>query len=200
MDDSILNGVLDKTASAVEMQEAVEEMIDDAEYLEVERKKEARKKNLYKAGLFVAIIVIIILLLQSCTGTMKLKNNTKMPELENSALMKQEVSTEVYECPRIEIPVIQNFIVSKSFPYKDLFNPEANKGNYYLQYSFTVVGEDEPFYESKLVEGGYKFSANIGELLEIGEYEVRVDTNTFEEKTLEPKSGDSHVIKITVTE
>ena len=33
---------------------------------------------------------------------------------------------EEYETPHIDIPVIQSFVVSKSAPYKDLYNPETN--------------------------------------------------------------------------
>ena len=39
----------------------IDEMIEDAEDLERQAKNEKRKKNLYKVGLLVAIIIIIIL-------------------------------------------------------------------------------------------------------------------------------------------
>lgn len=184
----------------IKTQEAISEMIEDSDYLERQKKKEQRKKNMYKVGLIVAIIIIIILLLKSCSIEKSLTKNTVVPELETSALVEQNIPEETNEKPRIDIPVIQNFIVSKEYPYKDLYNPESNKGKYYLQFSFTIDGENEPFYQSKLVEGGYKFSVNFGELLDVGEYDVNVTTNTFTEGSLEQKSGDMHMIKITVTE
>ena len=178
----------------------IDEMIEDAEDLERQAKNEKRKKNLYKVGLLVAIIIIIILLLKSCTTSKSLTDNTKMPEFETSGLIKRSTEVTNYTAPRIDIPVIQSFVVSKSQPYVDLYNPETNKGNYYLQFAFTVVGEEEPFYQSKLVEGGHKFSVNIGELLEVGEYQAHITTSSFEDGTFEQKSGDDHIITITVTE
>ena len=192
------NGVSEEQARP---QEAINEMIDDNKYLEKQNKRERIRKNIYKIGLIIAIIIIIILLLKGCSKERNLTiRNTKIPELETSALIEQDIPVDETKSPRIDIPVIQSFIVSKAYPYKDLYNPETNKGRYYLQYSFTIDGESEPFYQSKLVEGGYKFSVNIGELLEVGEYQVHITTSTFEEGTLEPKSGDDHVISITVTE
>lgn len=178
----------------------IDEMIEDAEDLERQAKNEKRKKNLYKVGLLVAIIIIIILLLKSCTTSKSLTDNTKMPEFETSGLIERSTEVTNYTAPRIDIPVIQSFVVSKSQPYVDLYNPETNKGNYYLQFAFTVVGEEEPFYQSKLVEGGHKFSVNIGELLEVGEYQAHITTSSFEDGTFEQKSGDDHIITITVTE
>lgn len=174
-------------------------------------KEEKRKKAIYRNSLIVAIIIIIILLLRGCSGkadywwvpneTAPQKESALIPEIEDSALVQQVQETqEEYETPHIDIPVIQSFVVSKSAPYKDLYNPETNAERYYLQYEFTVVGSSEPFYQSKFVEGGKQFSVDFGSLLEIGEYRVNVATKTYEYGTLAPKSGDMHEIQIIVTE
>lgn len=178
----------------------VNEMLEDAEDLERQAKAEKRKKNAYKVGLVIAIIIIIILLLKSCTTSKNLTDNTKIPEFETAGLIERETEAVEHKAPRIDIPVIQSFVVSKSQPYVDLYNPETNKGNYYLQFAFTIDDESEPFYQSKLVEGGQKFSVDIGNLLGVGEYQAHVTTSSFEDGTFEQKSGDDHIITITVTE
>lgn len=174
-------------------------------------KREKKRKAVYRTLFIIAVIIIVILLLRGCSGkadywwvpdeaTPK-REAVVLPEIEDSALVQQtQESQEEYETPHIDIPVIQSFVVSKSAPYKDLYNPKTNAGRYYLQYEFTVVGESEPFYQSKLVEGGYQFSVDFGSLLDIGEYRVNVATKTFEYETFAPKSGDMHEIKIIVTE
>lgn len=61
-----------------------------------------------------------------------------------------------------------------------------------------LIDAEEPFYQSKLVEGGYRFSVDIGNLLDIGEYKAYIATSTYEYGTYDPKSGDIHEITITV--
>lgn len=213
-DNSANNGV---SEAREKTQEEIDEMMEDYDSLESQRKKEKRKKNFYKICLVIAIIIIIILLLKGCSNELYLTKNTKVPdteatevleqeeptkipELEDAGLVEQTALVEATKSPSITIPNITSFIVSKEYPYKDLYNPETNKGNYYLQYSFTIDGEEEPFYQSKLVEAGYKFSVNFGELLDVGEYDVWVQTDPYTVDTLEPKSNACYLIKITVTE
>lgn len=197
--------------TAQDIGEGIENCEQDDEKLRKQMKKEKRKKNAYKVLLLIAIIIIIILLLRGCSGQadywwtpereIPMGEDAQLPEIEDSALVDYpEEEVEVAETPHIDIPVIQSFIVSRDQPYRDLYNPETNADRYYLQYSFTKVGESEPFYESKLVEGGYQFSVDFGSLLEVGEHRVNVATNTFEYGSLAPKSGDMHEILITVTE
>lgn len=184
--------------SSLDYQDIADTLIEDNEDLEKKTKQERVKKNIYKIGFIIAIIIIIILLLRGCSGNEK-EVPRILPELETAGLIERQAE-EVKKAPRIDIPVIQSFTVSKNQPYVDLYNPETNKGNYYLQFAFTVVGEETPFYESKFVEGGHRFSVNIGELLEIGEYDTYVTVRSFEENSLEEKSGDKHIITVGITE
>lgn len=211
-----LNALTDKIANMEE--EQVDELVETSKQLEETKEKleeETKRKKNYRLLSIVELIIIIILLLRGCNGdpSMKgvwwVKDNTPPltseeftePEIEDQEYIEWEQKfAEEAETNRINIPVITDFTVSKASPYKTLYNPAANADKYYLQYTFTIVGEEEPFYESKLVEGGYKFSVDFGSLLEIGEYTVNVRTSTFEYETFAPKSGDAHEITIKVTE
>lgn len=191
------NGVSERQTQA---KEAVDEMMEDSEYLERQRKKEKRRKNLYRFGFIVAIIIIIILLLKGCSTDKNLTNNTRLPELETADLVKQEIDTEGYEVPRIYLPSITCFSVSSDRPFQNLGNPEENKDRYYFSFEFYVDGEEEPFYESKMVEGGKYFSVNFKELLPVGEYQATAIIHTYEYSSLEEKSGGTYPITITVLE
>lgn len=186
---------------------------DELKELNEKFEEEKKRKKNYRLLSLVELIIIIILLLKGCAGDPSMRgvwwvddNKTPLveedfPEIEDQEYIEWEKQfTEEAETNRIDIPVISDFEVSKSSPYKMLFNPKSNTGKYYLQYTFTVNGQEEPFYQSKLIEGGYKFSVDFGSLLDIGEYKVSVRTSTFEYETYNQKSGDVHEITVTVTE
>lgn len=190
-----------------EIEELNEQMKEVQEELEDNKKA---KKN-WRLVSLIELIIIIILLLKGCAGDPSMQgvwwvdnNKTPLaeedfPEIEDDEYIEwEQIFAEEAETNRIDIPVISDFTVSKSSPYKTLYNPASNAGKYYLQYTFTINGQDEPFYQSKLVEGGYKFSVDFGSLLDLGEYTVTIKTSTYEYETYEPKSGDAHEINITV--
>lgn len=191
----------------------IEELNKKLEEVSEDLKEETKRKKNYRILSLIELIIIIILLLKGCAGDPSMRgvwwvndNKTPLaeedfPEIEDQEYIEWEQQfAEEAETNRIDIPVISDFTVSKASPYKTLFNPASNAGKYYLQYTFTVVGQEEPFYQSKLVEGGYKFSVDFGSLLDIGEYQVTVRTSTYEYETYASKSGDAHEITVTVTE
>lgn len=190
-----------------------EQHTNEIEELNEKLEEETKRKKNYRLLSLIELIIIIILLLKGCAGDPSMRgvwwvddNDTPLieedfPEIEDQEYIEWEQQfAEEAETNRIDIPVISDFTVSKASPYKTLFNPASNAGKYYLQYTFTVVGQEEPFYQSKLIEGGYKFSVDFGSLLDIGEYQVTVRTSTYEYETYATKSGDAHEITVTVTE
>lgn len=179
-----------------ELQGDINKIIENKQKALTESEKKVR---FWRVFTIAWLLILLIILLYSCSVKAP-KPVVEPPEIETAELVDHEVEREKIETPHIDIPVIQSFTVSKSQPYIDLYNPETNADKYYLQYTFTLVDEEEPFYQSKLVEGGYKFSVDIGNLLDVGEYRAYIATSTYEYNTYEPKSGDVHEISITITE
>lgn len=189
-----------KTESSNEVKDLQRDINKIVEEKQDALQKSEKKVRSWRIFTIFWLLVLIIILLYSCSVTKKPEPVVEPPEIETAELIDHSVEQEKIETPHIDIPVVQSFTVSKSQPYIDLYNPETNTDKYYLQYTFMLIDAEEPFYQSKLVEGGYRFSVDIGNLLDVGEYRAYIATSTYEYGTYDPKSGDIHEITITVTE
>lgn len=195
LENPMQNGI-----SQVVMEELDETLDAEDEADEIEKKNKILKNKMRakKIGILVLIGIILILLLKSCSGDIveKLK-----PILEDSEYIEQDSGHPDHVDGTTAIPVVDDFTVSKSKPYVNLYNPEVNQGYSYLQYRFTDIHSGDVIYESKLVEPGKKFSVAIGDMLEIGEYDVLVEILNFDYNDFETrKNGAQSEITITVVE
>lgn len=163
-----------------------EKRLDNLEKQDVQRKKLKRKVRIRNCTIVALIIIIIILLLKSC-GTDN-PNVNRIPILEDSDLIQQ--TTESAETPRIDIPILADCTLSAENPYINFFNPETNADKYYLQYE--VYDENgQLIYQSKMVEAGKKFSANLYEAFSgvVGQHSCNVKVRTFKVGTLAEVNG-----------
>lgn len=166
-----------------------------------EKKKD--KKKIYDIIILILIVIIIILLLRSCHRVEQGVTNPPQIEIETGEYVEPSEETSNKVSGYTDIPVITDFTVSKSDPYKTLYNPETNKGKSYLTYTFTNEETGEIIYESKLVQAGdeYKFSVPFGELLEVGSYRVEVKVGNLDYNNPDiTKNGTVSNITITVVE
>lgn len=162
---------------------------------EEQRKKLKRKVRIRNCTIVALIVIIIILLLKSCGANNPIIN--RIPILEDSDLVKQ--TTESTEIPRIDIPVVTDCIVSADQPYINFYNPDTNADKYYLQYE--VYDENNQIvYQSKLVEAGKKFSADIYSAFSgvAGQHSCNVRVRTFKIGTLAEVNGINNSITITI--
>lgn len=162
---------------------------------EEQRKKLKRKVRIRNCTIVALIVIIIILLLKSCGANNPIIN--RIPILEDSDLVKQ--TTESTEIPRIDIPVVTDCIVSADQPYINFYNPDTNADKYYLQYE--VYGENNQIvYQSKMVEAGKKFSADIYSAFSgvAGQHSCNVRVRTFKIGTLAEVNGINNSITITI--
>lgn len=162
---------------------------------EEQRKKLKRKVRIRNCTIVALIVIIIILLLKSCGANNPIIN--RIPILEDSDLVKQ--TTESTEIPRIDIPVVTDCIVSADQPYINFYNPDTNADKYYLQYE--VYDENNQIvYQSKMVEAGKKFSADIYSAFSgvAGQHSCNVRVRTFKIGTLAEVNGINNSITITI--
>lgn len=162
---------------------------------EEQRKKLKRKVRIRNCTIVALIVIIIILLLKSCGADNPIIN--RIPILEDSDLVKQ--TTESTETPRIDIPVVTDCTVSADQPYINFYNPDTNADKYYLQYE--VYDEhNQIVYQSKMVEAGKKFSADIYSAFSgvAGSYNVNVKVRTFKVGSLTEVNGINNDVVITV--
>lgn len=162
---------------------------------EEQRKKLKRKVRIRNCTIVALIVIIIILLLKSCGANNPIIN--RIPILEDSDLVKQ--TTESTETPRIDIPVVTDCTVSADQPYINFYNPDTNADKYYLQYE--VYDENNQIvYQSKMVEAGKKFSADIYSAFSgvAGQHSCNVRVRTFKIGTLAEVNGINNSITITI--
>lgn len=162
---------------------------------EEQKKRLKRKVRIRNCTIVALIVIIIILLLRSCGSDNPIIN--RIPILEDSDLVKQ--TTEPTEIPRIDIPVVTDCTVSADQPYINFYNPDTNADKYYLQYE--VYDENNQIvYQSKMVEAGKKFSADIYSAFSgvAGSYYVNVKVRTFKVGSLTEVNGINNDVVITV--
>ena len=130
---------------------------------EKQKKRLKRKVRVRNITIIALIVIIIILLLRSCSSGVDNALINRIPIFEDSNLVEQ--TTKSREIPRIDIPVVTDASVSADQPYVNFYNPESNVDKYYLQYE--VYDENAQLvYQSKIVEAGKKFSANLYEVFQ----------------------------------
>ena len=162
------------------------------------KKNKALKRKIFGKNItiFILLVIIIILLLRGCSPQEGTFDNNKIPVLERSEYIENEV--EDTKTPHIDIPLVHDIAVTKKAPYVKLYNPKTNTGKYYLQYAFYLVEGDELIYESNLVEPDYKFSVDFARLLKKGEYDAYVKIRTFRISDLSECNGVTNNLTITV--
>lgn len=161
---------------------------------EKEKRRLERKvtfKNIIITGLVILVILLLFRALED--GNNPFVNLITGVETTGEKENKQDLSQ-----LSIDIPLITDFTVTKSAPYLTLFNPETNKDNFYLQYTITVAGKDEPIYISKMVEPADRFSVDIKKLLPVGIHTARIYVKPYAMSTLEKCNGATMDIQITV--
>lgn len=134
-----------------------------------------RLKNVFKTALILVLIAIIILLLR-----FKGCNNNTSPnnpvEIENGQYHEQTNTTGVNK-ENSDIPVMSSVVtISTDKPYVNLYNPESNTK--YLKYE--IIENDNVVYESKMVQPGYKYSVDLGHMLEVGTHKVNVKITVYD--------------------
>lgn len=161
---------------------------------EKEKRRLERKvtfKNIIITGLVILVILLLFRALED--GNNPFVNLITGVENTGEKENKQDLSQ-----LSIDIPLITDFTVTKSAPYLTLFNPETNKDNFYLQYTITVAGKDEPIYISKMVEPADRFSVDVKKLLPVGIHTARIYVKPYAMSTLEKCNGATMDIQITV--
>lgn len=168
---------------------------------EKQNKKLKNKVDNRNIVILILLVIIVILLLKSCSGGCLSFNSIVKPQVEDAEYIEQETSPVArQEKGRTDIPVIQDFKVSKTSPYQSLYNPESNTGNSYLRYIFSDADTKEVIYESDLVEPAYKFSVPFGDMLDIGEHDVIVEVVIVDFETYVSHSSTKSEITITVSD
>lgn len=168
----------DETGAKVSAKE-VSNLIEDNEKAFKKNRKLKRKVTSKNITILILLVIIIILLLRGCSsGGDVIASNFIQPMIESTEYITKEV--EQPEIDYVDIPLTQDINVSEDYPYSTLYNPQKNEGSYYLLYSFYLDGEEEPFYQSNLVEPGYQFSVNFKELLPEGSYNATVVVTSYD--------------------
>lgn len=134
-----------------------------------------RLKNVFKTALILVLIAIIIVLLR-----FKGCNNNTSPnnpvEIENGQYHEQTNTTGVNK-ENSDIPVMSSVVtISTDKPYVNLYNPESNTK--YLKYE--ILENGNIVYESKMVQPGYKYSVDLGHMLEVGTHKVNVKITVYD--------------------
>lgn len=170
------------------------------EQAELKRKNRKLKcKVIFRnISIVVLIIIIILLLLRSCSS-----DNTKLkqfkPQIESGKYIDDNGEYGTVEAGKTDIPVVQDFTVTKEKPYMSIWNPITNKDHSYLKYIFTDIDTGKEIYKSDLVEPGYKFSVPFGTLMEKGCHKVKVVIENHDYNNPEKlKSGGTSEIVITI--
>ena len=181
------------------MSDNEKQMSDEELRREIKKKdkkitKEKIKGFLKNITIIILIIIVLILLaLKSCNNSRQ--GETQKLEIETAEYYEQTESKAINK-DVTDIPVLNNNVkISKSKPYVNVYNPETNST--FLKYEFTE-GESVVF-ESKLVQPGYKFSVDLGNLLDVGEHSVNVKITVYS-NTGEKQNGTAQNIKVTVIE
>ncbi len=191
-----------------------EEVITEQEIL-VEEKDRYKKKyqrksisSMFKSILIVILIIIIILLLLRSCGN---DNATTPPTTDpkgyiteedikyQEGLVKRNPPATTPE-DNIAVPVIADFKVSKQQPYANLFSPEENIDKFIIQYTFVDRATGDVLYKSDWLKGGFKYSVDFGNFLNVGTYDVTVKVRTKDASSLEDKNSVDTNLKITVLE
>ena len=129
------------------------------------------------------------------------KAEVEAPQIQTGEYIEEVKKEEpVAEEAQIFCPVITDIEVSKEDPYVTLFSPEQNKDNYLLKYEFIDKATGNVLYASDYLEGGFKYSVDLGNSIDVGVYDVTVVLSTKTVDTYEDKNGTVVNIKITVTE
>lgn len=132
-------------------------------------------KNIFKTALILVLIAIIILLLRfkGCGNNISPNNPV---EIENGQYHEQTNTTGVNK-ENSDIPVMSSVVtISTDKPYVNLYNPESNTK--YLKYE--IIENDNVVYESKMVQPGYKYSVDLGHMLEVGTHKVNVKITVYD--------------------
>lgn len=161
------------------------------QYLREEKKSKGKK-------IAVAVIIILLLLVIGLLIFMLLEKDR--PVVEKGEPVKEKVVAEV-ESGRTAIPVVSDFAVTKENPDVSVYNPKANEGKSYLSYEFINKDSGEVIYKTDLIEAGSSIPIPFGTLLEAGEYNVKLNTYSFDYKNpRQSKNGSSSDIVVTVKE
>lgn len=173
------------------------------------KKKYQRKSisSMFKSILIVILIIIIILLLLRSCGN----DNTPTPSTtEQGYITEEDIKYQdglVKKNPpattpddNIAIPVIADFKVSKQQPYANLFSPEDNIDKFIIQYTFVDRATGDILYKSDWLKGGFKYSVDFGNFLNVGTYDVTVKVRTKDASSFEDKNSVDTNLKITVVE
>lgn len=190
---------MEKNNSELEVKdinEKVDNLVEQNEKVEKKNRKLKTKVGIKNITILGLIVVIILLLLKGCGSDSYSPVTKSAVDLEDSAY----VSPQQQKSDHIAVPILGAFTVTADSPYCTLSNPDANADKFYLQYVFYVEGEDTPFYESKMVEAGKVFSADIYNALDgkAGTYEAAVKVKTYSVDDLTEKNGVTNKVTITV--
>lgn len=171
------------------------------EQAEVKRKnRKLKRKVIFRnVSIVVLIIIIILLLLRSCSSDGNTKLKKFNPQIESGKYVDDNGEYGTVEAGKTDIPVIEDFTVSKEKPYMSIWNPITNKKHSYLKYIFKDAETGKEIYSSDLVEPGYKFSVPFGTLMDKGSHKVKVTIENHDYNNPEKlKSGATSEIVITI--
>lgn len=179
----------------------IEDVTKEVKEVSKENKRQKRKLFFKNCLIVVLIIIIILLLMRSCSLPVK-QDSITSPKIQTGELYEQKAEAEqTSSSGRIFAPAVPDFTVSKTDnPYVNLFSPEENKNNYLIKYTFTDTATGEVIYDSDYLEGGFKYSVDFASLLDVGEYDVKVQLSSKDANTFEDKNGTVSQIVVTVVE